>query len=131
MTCVPDFRNPPKTRDHWYDPDHDAVLIEQSIAKQYGVIPSMQGDLKYSDWAKMVSGLMEDTPLGRIVQIRAETDRDAIKRFTPDQRQIWQAWQRFRTERIMANPDARAEYRNQMRALERSFAVAFGGKGGG
>ncbi len=129
--CAPDFRNPPRTREHWYDPDHDAVLIEQSIAKQYGVIPSLQGDLKYSDWAKMVSGLMEDTPLGRIVQIRSETDKDTLKRFTPDQKKIRSDWQRFRAAQIAQDPNARAEYARRMQALERSFAVAFGGKGGG
>lgn len=117
--------------DYWYDPDHDEILIEQSIAKQYGVIPSMQGELKYSDWAKMVSGLMEDTPLGRIVQIRSETDRDTLKRFTPEQRKIRSDWQRFRAKQLTENPNSRAEYERQMRALERSFAVAFGKKGGG
>lgn len=117
--------------DYWYDPDHDEILIEQSIAKQYGVIPSMQGELKYSDWAKMVSGLMEDTPLGRIVQIRSETDRDTLKRFTPEQRKIRSDWQRFRAEQVMRDPNSRMEYARQMQALERSFAVAFGGKGGG
>ena len=56
-------------------------LIEQSIAKQYRVLPSEQGDLRYSDWIKMVSGLMDDTPLGRIVMIRSETDKERIKIF--------------------------------------------------
>lgn len=91
----------------------------------------MQGELKYSDWAKMVSGLMEDTPLGRIVQIRSETDRDTLKHFTPAQRKIRSDWQRFRAEQVMRDPNSRMEYARQMQALERSFAVAFGGKGGG
>lgn len=79
----------------------------------------------------MVSGLMEDTPLGRIVQIRSETDRDTLKRFTPAQRKIRSDWQRFQAEQVMRDPNARAEYARRMQALERSFAVAFGGKGGG
>ena len=72
---MPDFRKPKKQQNDeetWYDLEFDHVLIEQSIAKQYGVLPSEQGALKYSDWAKMVSGLMDDTPLGRVVAVRSE-----------------------------------------------------------
>ena len=65
----------------WYDLEYDRTLIEQSIAKQYRVLPSEQGDLHYSDWLKMVSGLMDDTPLGRIVMIRSENDKERIKNF--------------------------------------------------
>ena len=64
---TPDFAQPqkkPKTS-NWYDVESDRVLIEQSIAKQYGVLPSEQGNLRYADWAKLVGGLMDDTPLLR------------------------------------------------------------------
>ena len=107
------------------------MLIEQSIAKQYGVIPSKQGDLKYEDWAKMVSGLMEDTPLGRIVQIRAETDRDALKRLSPDQKRIRREWQQFRANQMRRDPTSREAWKDQLKALERMFASAFGKRGGG
>ncbi len=79
-------------REIWYDQEMDRVLIEQSIAKQYGILPSKQDDLQYPDWAKLVGGLMEDTPLGRVVAIRSETDPDVIRRFTPDQRRIRSEW---------------------------------------
>ena len=75
-------------------------MIEQSIAKQYGIIPSEQEDLSWPDWCKLVGGLMEDTPLGRVVSIRAETDRDTIRRFTPDQRRIRAEWDAFRLEKM-------------------------------
>lgn len=111
--------------------EKDAVLIEQSIAKQYGIIPSEQEELKYSDWAKLVSGLMEDTPLGRIVSIRSETDREAIRKFTSEQKKVYNDWQRFRSRKIMRDPEFLRSYEEQMKALERSFAAAFGKKGGG
>lgn len=111
--------------------EKDAVLIEQSIAKQYGIIPSEQEELKYSDWAKLVSGLMEDTPLGRIVSIRSETDREVIKKFTSEQKKVYNDWQRFRSWKIMRDPEFFRSYEEQMKALERSFAAAFGKKGGG
>ena len=44
--------------------EYDAVLIEQSIAKQYGILPSQQGELKYADWAKLVGGLTESSDAG-------------------------------------------------------------------
>lgn len=126
-----DFRKPKQQIEFWYDMEKDAVLIEQSIAKQYGIIPSEQEELKYSDWAKLVSGLMEDTPLGRIVSIRSETDREAIRKFTSEQKKVYNDWQRFRSRKIMSDPEFFRSYEEQMKALERSFAAAFGKKGGG
>lgn len=126
-----DFRKPKQQIEFWYDMEKDAVLIEQSIAKQYGIIPSEQEELKYSDWAKLVSGLMEDTPLGRIVSIRSETDREVIKKFTSEQKKVYNDWQRFRSRKIMRDPEFFRSYEEQMKALERSFAAAFGKKGGG
>lgn len=126
-----DFRKPKQQTEFWYDMEKDAVLIEQSIAKQYGIIPSEQEELKYSDWAKLVSGLMEDTPLGRIVSIRSETDREAIRKFTSEQKKVYNDWQRFRSRKIMRDPEFFRSYEEQMKALERSFAAAFGKKGGG
>lgn len=126
-----DFRKPKQQIEFWYDMEKDAVLIEQSIAKQYGIIPSEQEELKYSDWAKLVSGLMEDTPLGRIVSIRSETDREAIRKFTSEQKKVYNDWQRFRSRKIMRDPEFLRSYEEQMKALERSFAAAFGKKGGG
>lgn len=126
-----DFRKPKQQIEFWYDMEKDAVLIEQSIAKQYGIIPSEQEELKYSDWAKLVSGLMEDTPLGRIVSIRSETDREAIRKFTSEQKKVYNDWQRFRSRKIMRDPEFLRSYEEQMKALERSFAAAFGKKGSG
>lgn len=111
----------------WYDADHDRVLIEQSIAKQYGVLPSEQENLKYSDWAKMVSGLMDDTPLGRVVGVRSESDQAIIRQFTPDQRTIRQDWERVRAKRILQLPEQ--ELRQQFAQLEQAMAAMFGPKG--
>ena len=110
----------------WYDLEYDRVLIEQSIAKQYRVLPSEQGDLRYSDWIKMVSGLMDDTPLGRIVMIRSETDKERIKNFSLEQRRIQSDWKRFRSQRLQ-HFDSN-DYDKQMLALESMFASLAGGE---
>ena len=112
--------------DNWYDLEHDAVLIEQSIAKQYGVLPAQQKEISWKDWKKLVSGLMDDTPLGRVVAVRSEQDRDRIKQFSPWQQQIRAEWVAFRTNRILeVTPET--ELRQQMDSLEKMLAKAFGG----
>ena len=96
------------------------MLIEQSIAKQYGVLPSEQENLHYSDWAKMVGGLMDDTPLGRIVAIRAEKDHDTLRRMTPDQRRIRSEWAAFQARKNGMN------YLSLLKQLQSMIAGLFG-----
>ena len=107
----------------WYDPEYDRVLIEQSIAKQYGVLPSAQEHLRYSDWAKMVGGLMDDTPLGRVVAIRSETDREIVQRMSPGQRRMRSEWMSFRA----AQEHDPEENRENMKQLQAMIAGLFGG----
>lgn len=124
---MPDFRKQKKQSDDevWYDLEFDRVLIEQSIAKQYGVLPSEQGALKYSDWAKMVSGLMDDTPLGRVVAVRSEKDQEMIRHMNKWQKQIRVDWTAFRAS---SRPQVDAtEAKKQMAALENMLAGLFGG----
>ena len=42
--------------------------------------------MTWSEFATLLSGLMPDTPLGQIISIRAEKDKEIIKRFTKDQK---------------------------------------------
>lgn len=98
------------------------MLIEQSIAKQYGVLPSEQENLRYTDWAKMVGGLMDDTPLGRVAAIRAETDREVIRKMTPDQWEIRSEWAKFR-----AGSKTKEVHQEQMKQLQAMIAGLFGG----
>ena len=125
---MPDFRKPKKQQNDeetCYDLEFDHVLIEQSIAKQYGVLPSEQGALKYSDWAKMVSGLMDDTPLGRVVAVRSEKDREMIRHMNKWQKQIRADWTAFRAS---SRPQVDVtEAKKQMAALEKMLAGLFGG----
>lgn len=52
----------------------------------------------------MVSGLGPDTPLGRMVAIRAEEDKENIQNFSKDQRRIWNEW-RNRTAKQKTEKD--------------------------
>lgn len=101
------------------------MLIEQSIATQYGILPEAQGELPYAEWAKLVGGLMDDTPLGRIVSIRGETDSKVLANMTPWQKNVRSKWQAFLASRQSSqSPEL---LRDQMRQLEKMLAKAFGG----
>ena len=112
-------------QDAAYDQDFDKVLIEQSIAKQYGILPSQQGNLSYSEWSKLVSGLMDDTPLGRVVAVRTETDQKVIAQYSPWQRQIRADWNAFKAQKM--SQQSTEDMEQQMKQLERMLASAFGG----
>ncbi|MBQ7755974.1 MAG: hypothetical protein IJ401_01565 [Oscillospiraceae bacterium] len=89
--------------DNWYDLEFDKDLIKQSIAKQYHILPSEQEELHYSDWLNLVAGLMDDTPLGRVVQIRCENDKDVIANYTNHEKKIRSEWISFRDSQIQKN----------------------------
>lgn len=109
--------------DDFYDLEYDAVLIEQSIAKQYHILPSQQEELSYSDWAKLVSGLMNDTPLGKMVEIRSEDDAEIIKNMTKDQLAIRSEWQSFVNSHITYSEE---DIQKQSEMLEKMMASLFG-----
>lgn len=48
--------------------------------------------MKWDEFKALVSGLSAETPLGRLVAIRAENDKDVIKRFTKEQKRIRNEW---------------------------------------
>jgi hypothetical protein len=81
----------------------------------------------------MVSGLMHDTPLGQVVRIRSETDREIIKNFDPEQRAIRDQWSRFLASRVKEKEftkEDETDWYRQMANLERAFASAFSSKMG-
>lgn len=67
----------------------------------------------------MVSGLMEDTPLGRVVQLRTETDKNILRHFTPEQRRHRAAWASFKRSRYGA------QVKGDINQLEMTMANLF------
>ena len=57
------------------------------------MLPHLQGELSWPEWSKLVSGLMDDTPLGRVVAVRSERDRkmleNSIAMHRKRKRKIW------------------------------------------
>lgn len=116
-----DFKKQRIQSESWYDPEYDRKLVEQSIAKQYHILPSEQGELSYSDWALLVSGIMEDTPLGQVVLIRKENNREHIKKFSSYERKIYNEWRSFIAERKREDKDTSEKvilnFENMFRAM--------------
>lgn len=48
--------------------------------------------MKWDEFSSLLSGLSEDTPLGKIVLIRAETDKNIVKNMTTSQKRIRSEW---------------------------------------
>lgn len=86
----------PANGERYYDLFDDWDLIVSSLLQQYGVrIYSIEFKrMKWAELSALIAGIGPDTPLGRIVSIRAESDKDRIKEFTPDQKRIWSAWRK-------------------------------------
>ncbi|MBR1724046.1 MAG: hypothetical protein IJ723_03385 [Ruminococcus sp.] len=121
-----DFRDPRKNNgETYYDPEFDRDLIAQSIAKQYHILPSEQEELSYSDWSQLLSGLMHDTPLGRVVTIRAETDRKVIERYGTFEKRIRSEWRQFRASQL-EHEYTETDRLEVARKFEEMFAKMFG-----
>ena len=87
-----DFKNHKQNKnDNYYDLIDDYDIIESSFFKQYG-IRLRSVELETDEFLNLLSGLMGDTPLGLIVQIRSETDPEVIDSFTPEQKRIRSEW---------------------------------------
>lgn len=87
-----DFKNHNQNKnDNYYDLIDDYDIIESSFFKQYG-IRLRSVELETDEFLNLLSGLMGDTPLGLIVQVRSETDPEVIDSFTPEQKRIRSEW---------------------------------------
>lgn len=48
--------------------------------------------MKWGEFRDLLVGIGPETALGRIVAIRAENDKEILKRFTKEQKRIRNAW---------------------------------------
>lgn len=49
--------------------------------------------MSWEEFKTLLVGLNGKTPLGRIISIRSETDKNIIKEFTPEMRRLRNEWQ--------------------------------------
>ena len=77
------------------------MLIEASFAMQYGIRLAKE-DISFGEFCRSLSGLTADTPLGRVVAVRAEKNVERIKAFGEHERSIRKKWRDFVGLRTMS-----------------------------
>lgn len=113
-----------QNRENWYDMEDDWELIASSLKTQYGY--SIRKEINNMSWAELssdISGLMADTPLGNIVQVRSEDDKEKLKYFTQEQKNI--RW-KYRMK-IAQNVD-KEEYKKVIAEFQQLFKGMAGDK---
>jgi hypothetical protein len=96
------------------------MAIEASFAMQYGIRLAKE-DMPLGEFLRLLSGIMPDTPLGRLVCVRAETNREIIKNFGAHERKIRAEW----ASRSMGGSRFRGD--DDLVKLQNELALAFGG----
>lgn len=105
----------------WYDLIEDWDLIESSFAMQYNIRLRNEPDMSWSEFCSLLKGIMPETPLGQIVSIRSEEDKDMLKNFTADQHKIRNEWRDKQVENMTDE-----EKEEQIQELQELFAKMFG-----
>lgn len=94
-------------------------MIISSFLSQYGLrIRTKEFEsVSWDEFKSLLSGIDPETPLGRMVAIRSETDKNVIKNFNKDQKRIYNAWRNRKAETMTP-----ATYEQEMKALEQMFS---------
>lgn len=77
--------------------------------------------MTWSEFSSLLHGISPETSLGKMVQVRAEEDRELIKQFTKDQRAERNRWRTRQAEQMTEE-----DIEKQMQTLEKMIASAFG-----
>lgn len=109
--------------DPYYDLVEDFDLVLASIQEQYGIrLASDLQNMKGPELVALIKGIGPKTPLGRIVAIRAESDKEVLKHFTKEERRIRQKWKQRQAK------DVNQEEMNQiLEGLKQGFIQMAGG----
>ena len=78
--------------------------------------------MKWAEFKQLLIGIGPDTPLGRIVSIRAEDDPEVLKHFTVEQHRIRNEWQSKRAKKI-----TETQLFDILEQLKNAFAAMAGG----
>lgn len=79
--------------------------------------------MSWSEFCTLLTGIMPETPLGQIVSVRSEEDKEMLKNFTKEQHKIRNDWRnRVNPIRDMSDEEKEAE----LRKVQEIFAKAFG-----
>lgn len=78
--------------------------------------------MSWDEFADLLAGLNNETPLAAVIRIRLENDPERLKAMTPAQRRMRSEWQRVRAgKRPQSETDA------FLRQMQEGLARMFGG----
>lgn len=117
-----DFAKRQVYKEDWYDLYEDWGLIEASFTSQYGIRLRQEDDMSWSEFCTLLAGIMPETPLGQVVSIRSENDKEVLKNFTKEQHRIRNEWRRRRTKAVALNKD---EVKKQLKMFQEAMKKAF------
>lgn len=72
--------------------------------------------MKWDEFQDLLIGLGPETPLGRIVSIRSENDKEVLKHFTKEYHRIRNAWRNRKAKEVK-----KEELAFTLEALKESF----------
>lgn len=91
---------------------------------QYGIRLRQNDDMSWNEFCSLLTGIMYDTPLGRVVSIRAEKDQKVIKAFSEEEKRIRNEWLKRKNQELQKNPEA---YNAFWRDFQQAMKMAYGG----
>lgn len=119
-----DFAKKQEYKEYWYDLYEDWGLIEASFAAQYGIRLREEEDMSWSEFCTLLAGIMPETPLGQVVSIRSENDKEVLKNFTKEQHRIRNEWRSRHTNKVINMNKKEAE--RQIQIFQEMCRKAFG-----
>ncbi|MDE7422787.1 MAG: bacteriophage Gp15 family protein [Lachnospiraceae bacterium] len=109
----------------YYDLIEDWNLIESSFVKQYGIRLRQDDDMSWDEFCSLLTGIMYDTPLGRVVEIRSEKDPKVIKEFTKEEKRIYNEWRYRRKEKVYQGKTEKLTYENFWKDFQKEAKKMF------
>lgn len=97
-------------------------MVEASFLTQYG-IRLIETEMDWKEFTTLLSGLMPETPLGKIVAIRREENKDILKHFSPEENRIRNDW---RSRHSLKQEMTEEEMEKAVASLQETLARAFG-----
>ena len=98
-------------------------MIVASFQSQYGLRLSKEiHTMTWDEFRDLLVGISPETPLGRIVSIRAEDDKEVLKHFTKEQLRIRSEWRSRNAKKV-----SEANMNDILNSLKNAFISMAGG----
>lgn len=101
----------------------DWGLIEASFTAQYGIRLRGEDDMSWSEFSTLLAGIMPETPLGQVISIRSENDKDTLKNFNSAQHKMRNDWRSRMSKKVVLDSKAAArQVANFQQAMKAVFS---------